>query len=388
MKKNILTLALLAATVAAGAQSTVNLSVANLPDGTVIEAALGSTHQTEPALATATLVGGKATLTLPIDEPRMVDFTVKGTPGTLLHLMTTSGENVTASVEAERHASEQGDYYSSKNQQVYNSPLHAQYMMKLGAFREYLNVYNTAYHDAYRDINEQMTAAFNAQDTARQTQLRLSQAWREFTAADASFFRMLETEYPKRFAENDSTWWGPFMRLDTYTYFTAERKPEYDRLPEAVKASFYGQALKEQVAPKGFQGESYTQFNVVDDKGKSTPSARLTKGKRYMLIDFWASWCAPCRKEIPNLKSCYADFKGKGLEIISVSIDRSDAAWKKALAEEQLPWPNGIDREGIADAYKVRAIPAMFLVDVKTGKIVGENLRGTKLRDKLAELMP
>lgn len=388
MKTTLLSLALLAATMTAGAQSTVNLSVDGLADGTVIEAALGSTHQREPAIASATLAGGKATFSLPIDEPRMVDFSVKGTPGTLLHLMTAKGENVTANVVAERRSSEQGDYYTAKNQQVYDSPLHAQYMMKLGAFREYLNVYNTAYHDAYRDINAQMTAAFNAKDSVRQAQLRDTQAWRDFLAADASFFRMLETEYPRRFAENDSTWWGPFMRLDTYTFFTAEQKPEYERLPDNVKASFYGQALKEQVAPKGFQGKSYTQFNVVDEKGKSTPSAKIVKGKRYMLIDFWASWCAPCRKEIPNLKECYADFAGKGLEIISISIDRSDAAWKKALQEEKLPWPNGIDREGIADAYKVRAIPAMFLVDVNTGKIVGENLRGEKLRSKLAELMP
>ena len=77
----------------------------------------------------------------------------------------------------------------------------------------------------------------------------------------------------------------------------------------------------------------------------------------------------------------------KESQIISVSLDRSDAAWKKALKEEQLPWPNGIDKSGIANADKVQTIPAMFLVDVATGKIVGENLRGESLRNKLAELL-
>ena len=387
MKKIIFTLALLAATLLAGAQSTVSLTIAGLPDGTVIEAALGSTHADEPPLASATLAGGKATLTVPVAEPRMIDFRAKGVPGTLLHLMTGQGERVTASVAADSTESDGVTYYMGKGEQVYDSPLHAQYMMKLGAFKKFLEIYNGAYHDAYRDINRQISAAYAAKDSAKMARLRASEAWKEFMAYDAQFFNLIEKRYNELFAENDSTWWGPFMRLDVYSYFTPENKADYECLSASAQSSYYGRLLKELVDPKGLKGQDYPRFSVLDANGKTTPSDKIAKGRKYLLVDFWASWCKPCRNEIPNLKACYDQYKNKGLQIVSISLDRSDAAWKKALKEEQLPWPNGVDRSRIADAYKVQSIPAMFLVDVKTGKIIAEGLRGQLLRDKLAEFM-
>lgn len=384
----MLTLALLASLGQAGAQTSVGLTVKGLADGTVIEAALGSTHQTEEAIATATLTGGKASFNLPVDEPRMIDFRVKDVPGTLLHLMTSKGENVSAALTAVEKGREGEKYYVSRDEQVYNSPMHAQYMMKIGAFKKYLDVYNTAFHNGYQDLSEQMNRAVAGKDTVLQAKLRATQQWKDYMAADASFFKMMQETYTKLFAENRDSWWGPFMQLDTYAYFTPENKLDYEKLSTEAKDSYYGKILKERVFPKEFKGTDYPKFSVLDADGKTNASTKLTKGKKYLLIDFWASWCVPCRKEIPNLKECYAQYKDKGLQIISISIDRNDAAWKKALKEEQLAWPNGIDKSKIADAYKVQTIPAMFLVDVQTGKIIDEGLRGEVLRKKLAELMP
>ena len=109
-----------------------------------------------------------------------------------------------------------------------------------------------------------------------------------------------------------------------------------------------------------------------------------TKGK-FVLIDFWASWCNPCRKEIPNLKNLYKLYGDKGFQIVSISIDKKKAEWEKALEEEQLPWPNFLDETGVADLYKVRFVPTMYLIDAQ-GTLVGENLHGQALADKLKEL--
>lgn len=86
------------------------------------------------------------------------------------------------------------------------------------------------------------------------------------------------------------------------------------------------------------------------------------------------------------MKSLYAKYKDKGLQIVSVSTDKDDKAWKKALVEEKLPWPNGVDRSDISNAYSIRFTPYIYLVDGSTGKCVAENIRGEKLAEKLAEL--
>ena len=104
-----------------------------------------------------------------------------------------------------------------------------------------------------------------------------------------------------------------------------------------------------------------------------------------VLVDFWASWCNPCRKEIPNLKKLYTQYADRGFQIVSISIDKKEAEWTKALKEEQLQWPNFLDTEGIADIYKVKFVPTMYLIDAQ-GVMVGENLRGEALANKLAEL--
>jgi thiol-disulfide isomerase/thioredoxin len=125
---------------------------------------------------------------------------------------------------------------------------------------------------------------------------------------------------------------------------------------------------------------------LKDEAGKSYTLEQLLKGKKYLLIDFWASWCAPCRKEIPNVKKNYEQYKNHGFEVVSISIDQNAAAWKKAVQQEQLKWPNFLS-PAVANQFKVRAVPTMYLIDAN-GVVLGinEDVRGEALGKKLAEL--
>ena len=127
------------------------------------------------------------------------------------------------------------------------------------------------------------------------------------------------------------------------------------------------------------------RFHGIDRRG-DTVSLYGVQAK-LKLVDFWASWCAPCRAELPNVKRIYKKYRELGLEIIGVSIDQKPADWMKALEEEKLPWPNIIDPEGkIANHYFVRAIPYTLLLD-ENNKIIAKNLRGKELEKKIAELL-
>jgi thiol-disulfide isomerase/thioredoxin len=133
--------------------------------------------------------------------------------------------------------------------------------------------------------------------------------------------------------------------------------------------------LAPEIAQKNPQGNVLT---LSDLRGK------------YVLIDFWASWCRPCRQESPVLVNIYQEYQSKGFEIYSVSLDSKTENWQKAIEKDQLKWLHVSDLQGWqaspAFDYNVTAIPANFLLD-KNGKIIAKNLRGKALAEKLKELL-
>ena len=112
---------------------------------------------------------------------------------------------------------------------------------------------------------------------------------------------------------------------------------------------------------------------------------------KYVLIDFWASWCGPCRAEMPTVVEAYTKFHDKGFEVVGVSLDNEKDAWVKAIAELKMPWPQMSDLKGweseACAVYHVQAIPANVLVD-EQGNIIAKDLRGEDLLNKMGELLP
>lgn len=110
---------------------------------------------------------------------------------------------------------------------------------------------------------------------------------------------------------------------------------------------------------------------------------------QYVLIDFWASWCGPCRRENPNVKRVYEKYHDKGFEILGVSLDKNEKAWLGAIQQDGLTWRHISDlkywQSAVVPEYQVKGIPLTYLVD-KDGVIIAKNLRGKSLEDKLAEI--
>lgn len=142
-------------------------------------------------------------------------------------------------------------------------------------------------------------------------------------------------------------------------------------------------ALRDKIAV----GTSIVDFDAFDLEGSSVKLSDIQGESKLVLLEFWASWCGPCRTEIPHLKEAYEKFKDKGFEIVSFTIDDSQEAWELASEEEALPWSNlGMGRDSeAATKYTVTGVPYNLLFNAKTGEIVKKNLRGLQLDEELEE---
>ena len=160
---------------------------------------------------------------------------------------------------------------------------------------------------------------------------------------------------------------------------------------EANKRSEYGEKIAAflglELPRAPIIGENFVDFTMKNQDGKPEKLSEIKD--KVILLEFWASWCAPCRKENPELVKTYAKYKNKGLEILAISLDENKENWIKAIQKDKLVWKHVSDlkgRENIASLiYRVHAIPDNFLID-KNGIIISRNVRGEKLNNVLAEI--
>lgn len=137
-------------------------------------------------------------------------------------------------------------------------------------------------------------------------------------------------------------------------------------------------------------GQKFTDFSMLTPEGKPIKLSDYAGKGKYVLIDFWASWCGPCRQEMPNLVKAYAQYKSKGFEIIGVSLDKDGKSWKGGIQKLNITWPQMSDLKywdcAGSKLYAIRSIPHTVLLD-KEGKIIARGLHGEELQAKLAELI-
>ena len=136
-------------------------------------------------------------------------------------------------------------------------------------------------------------------------------------------------------------------------------------------------------------GTMVTNITITDADGKESQLSEWCGKGNYVLIDFWASWCGPCLKELPNVINCYEKYHSKGFEIIGISFDNKREPWLAAVKRLNMTWPQLSDLKGwkslAAVTFGVTSIPANILVDPQ-GRIVALDLRGPILGTKLEEL--
>ncbi|MDR6783777.1 thiol-disulfide isomerase/thioredoxin [Pedobacter africanus] len=174
----------------------------------------------------------------------------------------------------------------------------------------------------------------------------------------------------------------------------------YEALAPNVKISYYGvEAKKVFMRTQITQGSDLPDFSITDVQNKDMSIKEIISKNKITLIDFWASWCGPCRASVPELKKLYTTFKDKGFHIVGVSTDQNKNSWKKAMSEDGVPWLQGLEiSKASKELFDIRAIPAYILVDGKGKMLVfdcpsssianfGGSLHGEDLFKKIEELL-
>lgn len=235
-----------------------------------------------------------------------------------------------------------------------------------------------------KENNPKMQKALAAKDTVTVNKIK----------KEYKNFQNDMNDYSKTFIKNNPDAFISVLLLENFLM------REY--IPATEIKSFYDKLDKKLVNTKSAQNIKKTldlMLAVVVGKPAPKFSAKSPEGKlisldeslgKVTIVDFWASWCAPCRKENPNVVALYNEYHSKGLNIIGVSLDQDATKWKDAIAKDKLSWTHVSNLkywdEPIGKQYGISSIPATFILDAK-GNIVAKDLRGDALRAKVKELL-
>lgn len=358
--------------------------IEGLPDSTVV-ILTPLAHRSLDPVAEDTVIDGKFELTGVTSEPMAVTLSVKDQYGSTTLMLNNGNMTISGSVTADNLGD--GKYkYDFSGVRVDGSPLTDEYYTMM-APRHCIDSIFIDNQRRHSELQGQLAKAYAEKDSQLIDSLSATEEYKAYEEKEKYCFQAFDSVLNATLSANRNTIWGPIALLAQLSYLSPEHREVYDSFTDSIKNTFHGRMIAEELYPVGRPGDKMPDFKATTINGEQTSLTALSGDKRYIILDFWASWCGPCRREIPNLKEIYRKHAADGFDIVSVSIDSDDDLWRKAVADEGLTWVNIRDNDrSIAELYKVSAVPTMYIVDTD-GHLVAENLHGEELATRIDKLM-
>jgi len=387
MKRLIFAWLTLLAGTTAWAQKEVRISInlKGLQKGDSLTLSWGATNRPLTPLIVQTDDTEEQTLRIPLNEPRLIIVGVKGHNGGY-EILASPDENITVTGRVKKSKNGHHKIAEFQKMEIEGTAWNLPYQTLVADYFLHIDSLNSTIDsdfDEAKKIIQKAKSEKNEQAIADMYQTLMGQGYVNRMSKNyddmKEYFRTLVMSQKSNFL-------APLLMLRFGGNLDQSARPLYDALGDEAKQSYYGREVKNIVYPPSMIGNIAPTVAVMNTDGTEKLLSFNHTTNRYLLLDFWASWCEPCLNEVPNLKRIYEKYHSKGLDIIGLSVDRDISLWKETLKEVDEPWCNyiDIDRQAIVE-YQVQYIPSIFIMD-HTGKVIAEKLRGKDLAEFIEKL--